>query len=193
MANFAIKQGVIDHHHFKFDFDIVGPFWELKQVDGRQLPTEVQIKKQQVYTEATRQLDDYMFKEMRTTPIETLARELLSFAKNQRTSDNERVMISTLTGSFWYSKKIAFQNAPLDVQNIMRQTEVEAQKNSRYKTRKSTRARMEKGKEELPILVEACVKYSGPIKLDTETGRLKVYNYGHAQTIYDHLQDPSCS
>jgi len=29
--------------------------------------------------------------------------------------------------------------------------------------------------------------YSGPIKLDTETGRLKVYNYGHAQTLYDHL------
>jgi hypothetical protein len=33
--------------------------------------------------------------------------------------------------------------------------------------------------------------YSGPIKLDTETGRLKVYNYGHAQTIYHRLQDPS--
>jgi hypothetical protein len=33
--------------------------------------------------------------------------------------------------------------------------------------------------------------YSGPIKLDTETGRLKVYNYGHAQTIYDRLQDSS--
>jgi hypothetical protein len=25
--------------------------------------------------------------------------------------------------------------------------------------------------------------YSGPIKLDTETGHLKVYNYGHAQTL----------
>jgi hypothetical protein len=31
------------------------------------------------------------------------------------------------------------------------------------------------------------LQYSGPIKLDTETGRLKVYNYGHAQTIYDSL------
>ena len=33
--------------------------------------------------------------------------------------------------------------------------------------------------------------YSGPIKLDTETGRLKVYNYGHAQTIFRGLQGPS--
>jgi len=30
-------------------------------------------------------------------------------------------------------------------------------------------------------------EYSGPIKLDTESGRLKVYNYGHAQTIYSSL------
>jgi hypothetical protein len=37
----------------------------------------------------------------------------------------------------------------------------------------------------------AVYDYSGPIKLDTETGRLKVYNYGHAQTIYHRLQDPS--
>ena len=33
--------------------------------------------------------------------------------------------------------------------------------------------------------------YSGPIKLDTESGRLKVYNYGHAQTLYRGLQGPS--
>ncbi len=40
------------------------------------------------------------------------------------------------------------------------------------------------------ILVKG-VNYSGPVKLDTETGRLKVYNYGHAQTIYHGLQGPS--
>ena len=34
-------------------------------------------------------------------------------------------------------------------------------------------------------------QYDGPVKLDTETGRLKVYNYGHAQTIFRSLQGSS--
>ena len=41
------------------------------------------------------------------------------------------------------------------------------------------------------VKAKMLTEYSGPVKLDTETGRLKVYNYGHAQTIYDRLQDPS--
>ena len=35
--------------------------------------------------------------------------------------------------------------------------------------------------------------YSGPVKLDTESGCLKVYNYGHAQTLYHRLQSSSCT
>ena len=34
------------------------------------------------------------------------------------------------------------------------------------------------------------IKYSRSVKRDTETGRLKVYNHGHAQTICCGLQSP---
>jgi len=35
--------------------------------------------------------------------------------------------------------------------------------------------------------------YSGPRKLDTETGYLKVYNYQHAQTLLADSESQSCS
>jgi pimeloyl-ACP methyl ester carboxylesterase len=41
------------------------------------------------------------------------------------------------------------------------------------------------------VIAGALRFYDGPVKSDTETGRLKVYNYGHAQTIFRGLQGPS--
>jgi hypothetical protein len=41
------------------------------------------------------------------------------------------------------------------------------------------------------VAIQMGTGYDGPVKSDTETGRLKVYNYGHAQTIFRGLQGPS--